>query len=148
MNVRYNGNRRILCNLLQCLCGFHVGNRNSGYVTPGFIKSSYLLKCSLNIRSLRIIHGLDPYGITASKKYSADVYNLSHLPVPFRKENMCVKLVYHYSDRFVHYNLDESDQTGVMPNEMQIFSNSPPGALRIALTRSFLLMPPSSRPTL
>ena len=61
MNVRHQGQGRVLADVRKAPGGFHVGNRQPGDLAPGGGKLSNLLQAALHIRGFGIEHGLDDH---------------------------------------------------------------------------------------
>ena len=61
MNVRHQGQGRVLADVRKAPGGFHVGNRQPGDLAPGGGKLTDLLQAALHIRGFGIEHGLDDH---------------------------------------------------------------------------------------
>ena len=61
MDIRYEGQGRVLADVRKAPGGFHVGNRQPGDLAPGGGKLTDLLQAALHIRGFGIEHGLDDH---------------------------------------------------------------------------------------
>ena len=61
MDIRHQGQGRVLADVRKAPGGFHVGNCQSGNLAPGGGKLTDLLQAALHIRGFGIEHGLDDH---------------------------------------------------------------------------------------
>ena len=81
MNVRNKRHIRLLSYFRYCLSRLHIRDRYSDYIAAGGFKSIYLTDCSFHIPGLRIAHGLDRHGSSASDLKFPDLYRLSAIHI-------------------------------------------------------------------
>ena len=61
MDIRYEGQGRVLADVRKAPGGFHVGNCQPGDLAPGGGKLPDLLQAALHVRGFGIEHGLDDH---------------------------------------------------------------------------------------